>query len=470
MKKLFSIMLLLLSFECFSQRAREVLEDGIVIKAREKAFLKFTNDGLKYDIGQRASDFITLPDSSIFLTARRGVNMYLKPLNPLNYSFNTELKIIPDLVNEEAGTALAAITDLLKQLSASATENAGISGGPSNECQMRFTKLMDDEQKLRGLLEEDKKDSVNALFKLLKALSFEDEKTTADSIQFINVLLQPINQHYKNIEQALTNFKKEVNDYPCDTPDHHYIVKYVFNEVAEKLTELKNGQYKRVKLLIALHKLVSDAQVKASLEKDGLRWMQHLGEVAVNRGEISVYTVTIKESGYVLSDKGDISEASTKEKAKRVIRFRSFDRFIPEASAGTAFTDLTFLKYGTQTDTTTGAETVAAAGEERFKKLNFTAMINLNYFIPNSPLHPFLQLGIGANTDYPTFFTGAGFRMNFKPLRRFAFAFGVASTWIKTLDKLKIGDTVSGTAELEKDIKHEFKWPPKPYLGIQVNL
>ena len=51
-------------------------------------------------------------------------------------------------------------------------------------------------------------------------------------------------------------------------------------------------------------------------------------------------------------------------------------------------------------------------------------------------------------TEYPQFFT-ASIKGFYKLLEHDK----------KTLDKLKIGDMVSGTAELEKDVKYEFHWP-----------
>ena len=43
-------------------------------------------------------------------------------------------------------------------------------------------------------------------------------------------------------------------------------------------------------------------------------------------------------------------------------------------------------------------------------------------------------------------------------------------TWIKELEKLKVGDEVTGTAAIDQDLKSAFSWPPKAYIGLQYNF
>ncbi len=160
---------------------------------------------------------------------------------------------------------------------------------------------------------------------------------------------------------------------------------------------------------------------------------------------------------------------STKEEVSKIIGVRRFQRFVPEVSVGIAYTDLSFPKYSTNTDAS-GKDIVAEAGEEKINKLNFTTMINFNWFMTNSPIHPFWQIGIGVNADFPTLLTGIGARLNVTGAKRLALAVGFATTWIKTLDQLKLGDVVSGPADVEKDTKFKFNKKPKPYFGIQYNF
>ncbi len=96
-------------------------------------------------------------------------------------------------------------------------------------------------------------------------------------------------------------------------------------------------------------------------------------------------------------------------------------------------------------------------------------MINFNYYIPNSPIHPLYQIGIGVNSGIPTFITGFGIRSNINGLKRLTVSGGIAMTWVKELDKLKVGNKISGTDDIDKDLKFQFR-QPKPYIGIQYNF
>ncbi|MGK4568490.1 hypothetical protein [Flavobacterium sp. 3HN19-14] len=130
-------------------------------------------------------------------------------------------------------------------------------------------------------------------------------------------------------------------------------------------------------------------------------------------------------------------------KLEKVVRFRKFRRFIPEVSAGVAYTNLDFPKYDAVTDDATGDLKVSKIGNDNVKRLNLTVMINYNYFIENSDIHPFVQLGAGINTDFPTLLLGAGLRFNAFNGGRFALSCGFAGSWIKSLKSLKVGDIVT---------------------------
>ena len=155
--------------------------------------------------------------------------------------------------------------------------------------------------------------------------------------------------------------------------------------------------------------------------------------------------------------------------AKKHLRFRRFQVFVPEVAGGVAYSDISFQTFSTDTNSD-GQLVVTEAGEEEFRKITFNAMINWNLFITNSPVNPLLQIGTGMNGGFPTFFVGGGFRFSSPPLKRMAVSFGAASTWRKELNELKVGDVISGAADLENDLENVFNWPPKPYIAFQINF
>ena len=102
-------------------------------------------------------------------------------------------------------------------------------------------------------------------------------------------------------------------------------------------------------------------------------------------------------------------------------------------------------------------------------------MVNFNYYMPNSPIHFLYQIGAGINSGIPTIITGFGIRSNINGIKRISISGGIALTWIKELDKLKVGDEVTGTSDIDKDLKFQFSWftkqyTPKSYIGLQYNF
>lgn len=70
----------------------------------------------------------------------------------------------------------------------------------------------------------------------------------------------------------------------------------------------------------------------------------------------------------------------------------------------------------------------------------------------------------------PTLLTGFGVRSNINGIKRLAISGGVAMTWVKELDELKVGDKITGTDDIDKDYK--FSSAPKfsPYVTLQYNF
>jgi hypothetical protein len=159
----------------------------------------------------------------------------------------------------------------------------------------------------------------------------------------------------------------------------------------------------------------------------------------------------------------------SKELIKRTVRVRKFQRFVPEVSVGTAFTFFKYNSYGTTSDST-GQQFVGSPNENMVRNINITTMLNFNYYIPNSPIHPLYQLGVGINSGIPTILSGFGLRSNINGIKRLAISGGIAMSWIKELDKLKVGDKISGTDDIEKDYKYGSAPKFTPYVGLQFNF
>jgi hypothetical protein len=212
-------------------------------------------------------------------------------------------------------------------------------------------------------------------------------------------------------------------------------------------------------------------QVKASVGggTDQLNWCIHVGELKAQTGFISDFKVTINEGGYELSEKKEIASKESTELVKKSFSVRRFQKFVPEVSVGTAFTFFEYNTFGTTTDTT-GQLVVANPTKNLVQNLNISTMINFNYYIQNSPIHPFWQIGLGINSEIPTLLTGVGLRHNINGVRRFTLSGGLAMSWLKELETLEPGDQISGTGDIDNDFKYSSTPSFTGYVGIQYNF
>jgi hypothetical protein len=460
-----------------SQKASDVIEDGIKVKSTDEIFLRFDGAKIKYQRRTAPDDlhFKTIKDSAILLPVDESLLIYIRPLNPLNFSFIGENKIIVDPIDEAAASSLKKITDFfmdpkLSQMVAMG-EKAALNKAVRDTvfvadrfcAEMRAAVALYNE--ILDLLKDDKKQAINAAFDTLKKLDFASPVVTKDRIDKTERAIESVSSYYSDVQKKMKELTTTIEKVNCSDAVENFVVKRAFADATKDVDVTFSNQKKRLSNLEKVFKLIAATYDEAIKNN----WLLPVDEVPADRGKISVFTFKVNESGYLLSDQGEIVEASTKEKATKLLRIRRFQRFVPEVSVGIAYTNLSFPKYSTATDAT-GKQQVVTAGEETINKINFTTMINYNLFLTNSPIHPFWQLGIGINNDFPTLLSGLGLRLNATGVKRIAISFGLATTWIKTLEKLKPGDVVTGPADVEKDTKYKFNNKPQTYFGVQYNF
>ncbi len=473
-KNLFIALVAILCYQTtFAQKASDILENGNPVNKGNRIFLKYdlTEKKLKIDDVKRDQevDFTSMEDSLIYLVRKNAVNIYLRPLNPLNYTYNTETKVIVDPINEAAEIALGEIIGVLDDVinPQKLAPPAAAPGAPLPNCN-EFDSLKVAVKNIQKKLSDSRKEEISEIFMELKAIPFTNESSTIETIKKTSADIEKIETHFKKIEEFISKTKDKVEALPCTNPDP-FILKYIFNSILKEFSATLEEHKKRLSNLSTAHKLVKDQQVKASIGggTDELKWCIPLNEVASKEGKISIYSVTIKESGYKLSDSKEIVSIEAKEVAKKSLRVRKFQRFVPEVSIGTAFTFFKYNTYGTTSDSL-GVQYVASPTENLVRNINITTMINFNYYIPNSSIHPLYQLGVGLNSGIPTLMSGFGLRIK-TGQRRIAITGGLAMTWVKELDKLKVGDKISGTDDIDKDLTFQFA-KPTGYIGIQYNF
>ena len=464
----------------YAQKAKDILENGILVKSGKIIVLKYDTDAkdLRYDIARSFQNknhplnFTLLRDSTIFLGSKDGMNLYLKPLNPLNYSYSTKTEVIADPVNEEAASAVGIVVDVFKTTLKlfSSTKSNGVTALPDasyDTCET-FHTIETNLKKIKELLENDEKISINEVFTELKTIQFSDSATVNKQLRNSASQKLKIENSYSSKEALISSTKKMIEEYTCEKSSA-FITKYLFTFIFKDLFHVYEEQKKRLLSLQLAYSMVEKASRQAQVGggEPGLYWCFKLSEVTLTKGKVAVYTITIKESGLKLSERGEIVAFEEKNSLKRAIRIKRFNRFVPEVSAGLAYTFFKYNTYGTSTDAT-GQQIVIASSQKIIRGFNVTTMVNCNWFISHSNVNPLWQVGIGI-TEVPTLVLGLGLRGIFGT-SRMTFSGGIAMPWVKELDKLKIGDKVTGTSEIESDLKYQFLWPPKLYIGLQFNF
>jgi hypothetical protein len=444
-----------------AQTAGSVLENGIHIKPNEKIYFQYKDGKLRYDAAKSVQDasnlpdFITFKDSSIFLVQRSVTNIYAKPLNPLSFSFTTTNKEVLDPINAAAATASSSIIDIVKLATSSELENAAVTN--SVDTCNGFHHIEVAIKLIESKLNNNNKENISKIFTSLKVMPFLNQESTRTGLLKAEKEIEPIKEYYNGIETS-------INEYNCDQTSS-YLIKNLFSIILTNLNKVKDEQIKRLNNLNTAFALSNKAYTDAAASD----WLVELNEIPSNQGKISLFTISIKKSGYNLSDSGEIVDTETSEILKRTIIVRRFQRFIPEVSAGVAYTFFKYNTYGTISDST-GQQYVASPTENSIRNLNIATVINFNYFIANSNINPLYQIGAGISAGIPTIITGLGIRSNINGFKRLVISGGIAMTWIKQLETLNPKDKVAGTSDIEKDLKYKFTFPPKPYIGLQYTF
>ncbi len=454
------------------QSTSDILEHGIRVDQMNEVRLKLDNGALKFkSVHNSQSSYISLDDAAYYISGDK-VNIYINVLNPLNYSLDSKVTLTDDALSKAEDDALKT---LISQFSGNKK------GGPYAQLQPlpnskapslqdQFQNLQDNINTLKNLLQNDNKKKIGAQFSILKGISFENLPSADGKITSVKAEIEALKTKYNDFKNKESDIQTGISSFIDNNKPlsiEASLASYSFNEQFIKIDSDLQTQLKWLANLINAYQMITDARNGGVTIDNEL--VTQVTEVAVNAGKISNLSITINQDGLKLTETNDIVVAEKKSIASKVLRFRKFKRFVFEMAGGVAFTLLDYPKFGTATDAS-GKTIVADAGTESFKRFNITAMFNWNLYIPKTNIHPFFQIGLGANAEYPVLFTGMGLRINSEAKSHFAVSWGLASSWIKTLNNLKIGSVINGSSDLEKDITYEFKWPAKFYIGIQYNF
>jgi hypothetical protein len=155
-----------------------------------------------------------------------------------------------------------------------------------------------------------------------------------------------------------------------------------------------------------------------------------------------------------------------KQQVTRSVVLREYSLFPREVGVAVVHSDLRYPTYGTAV---VDGKTVVAKADNSANAVTGAVMLNLicRCMGRSSPVFPGLQIGIGTAKDAPSLL--GGFVLRFISPSAFSIMGGWQITWAKDLDKLKVGDPVSGTAAIDSDLKLR-RLPSAWYIGAQYSF
>ena len=420
------------------------------------------------------------------------INLYLKWINPLKYKLSWKDSTLTD----ERDKAIAEFITLLVGQFGSTVSSLNV---PSANFTNTDAKTKSEEIKAIDFKDKDllllliqlrsnqshlKPDEIsilNEFFEKLKNLDILVSKdVSAQSIEIYSNLysFKDITEYndkdkgfskqsksVSNLEGDLTNIesiRKEIADKLKGISLGDEMMKSYFGAILtsylEKSLTKFNSDKKIIEKLKPILKIVENSTANESSKQKGY---YKIRSVEFDNGEKLETVLTISEYDF----KKESSDFTKKgDLLNQKFEFRKYDIFDVSVSTGIFYGNTTLKGFGVANDGTNFTVT-----EDDINKNTAVTAVFLNFnFKTSRYFSPLLQLGIDPTKKRPFMLLGTGFSI---PVARIAISGGPIWTWNQSLDKLSVGQTITSTTDLEKDIQYKFDVAPKGwYIGIQYNF
>jgi hypothetical protein len=268
-----------------------------------------------------------------------------------------------------------------------------------------------------------------------------------------------------NLEGDLTkieSIRKEISDKLKGISIDDEMLKSYFGAILtsylEKSLTKFNSDKKIIEKIKPILKIVENSTSNESSKQKGY---YKIRSVEFDNGEKLETVLTISQYEF----KKESSDFSKKcDLLNQKFEFRKYDIFDVSVSTGIFYGNATLKGFGVANDGTNFTVT-----EDDINKNTAVTAVFLNFNFKTSRFFsPLLQLGIDPTKKRPFMLLGTGFSI---PVARIAISGGPIWTWNKSLEKLSVGQTITSTTDLDKDINYKFDVAPKGwYIGIQYNF
>lgn len=421
------------------------------------------------------------------------INLYFKWINPLKYKLSWKDSTLTD----ERDKAITEFINLLVGQFGSTVSSLNV---PSANFTNTDAKAKSEEIKAidfkdkdllllliqlrsnQSRLKPDEISTLNEFFEKLKNLdNLVSKDVSAQSTEIYSNLysFKDIND-YNDKDKGFSKQSKSVSNLEGDLTN----IESIRKEIADKLKGISIGDDEMMKsyfrailtsyLEKSLTKLNSDKKIIEKL-KPILKIVENsnANESSKKKGYYKIRSVEF-DNGKKLETVLTISEYEFKKESSdftkkgnllnQKFEFRKYDIFDVSVSTGIFYGNTTLKGFGVANDGTNFTIT-----EEDINKNTAVTAVFLNFNFKTSRFFsPLLQLGIDPTKKRPFMLLGTGFSI---PVARIAISGGPIWTWNQSLDKLSVGQTITSTTDLEKDISYKFDAAPKGwYIGIQYNF
>lgn len=290
---------------------------------------------------------------------------------------------------------------------------------------------------------------------LLRDDAVENTKTIKEKLKELESQIKGHESNLQVMSKLASNLN--LNDVPLD----NILTLTVEQFISDKQNSLDNGKLLIEKFNSVIELMENSFTNQSARAND----FQQRSEIQFQEGKVKELTIVIYQRKYEFPESG-LRIVSDTSIIKRTITFKRHEPITPIVGTGVFYTNTTIRGYGVS-NSSPGVFTVTQ-DDLKSNSPGTALFLNFPIFTGSRYLEPMLQFGIDPTKKRPFLLIGGGMGI---PSSKFAITFGGIWTWAPTLDKLSVGETITSTTELEKDISYKFNAVPKGYyLGIEFNL
>lgn len=476
-----------------AQNQDKKVKDGVL-------YLIFDGKNIEYFTSDQTADSKKSINGKMTFSLKNDntCNIYLKWLNPLKYKLtwkdstyiDERDKAVNDFINllvsqfgtpvtslnnEESKSLIAKSTPAT--LPANSTELYIPTNGFNNTeltllyLQLRSNQnlLTDDERKnltpiTKSIEELDTKISTNILLEVdetfTELLDINDPSNVLNIVTEKEAKIKKYDDLYFKIEELQKSIIKSLSELALTDKLLNSYAKTIVSIFIDQTTTTTASNKNLTNKLKPIVEIVKNSLTDES-SNTATKGFFRIRNIGFEDGKKIQASVTITELEY----KKDTKEFSKKNDVlTQTLIFQKYDMFGISVSTGIFYGNTTLKGFGVANDGNNFTVT-----EDDINKNTPVAAVFLNFdFKTSRYFSPLLQVGIDPTKKRPFMLLGTGFSI---PAARIAISGGPIWTWNSTLDKLSVGQTITSTTDLDKDIKYKFDVAPKGwYLGIQYKF